>query len=225
MHIEQLCRLVETLEAALAKRDAVADEHMQALRDMAAGNFVDSRQRDEFRKELRKLKDAPVPQAEQPIPAQFLAMTESVLIDAQKACRVLFTMLTKIKERQGVMVADEICAHIGSALKDISLLRSAAHATTVSHANLGSPEPAAQDARDAALGLAYGYLWHVNNMHPGYDAPADYSFPQLSPEKAAYAARKVLRDLLTNEQRGVGINAATDALNSDAAILAAKKEC
>ena len=49
-----------------------------------------------------------------------------------------------------------------------------------------------------AVATAYGFLWHVNN-EPG--TPNQYA-----PEKAAYAARKVLRELLTHEQRGVGIN-------------------
>ena len=51
-----------------------------------------------------------------------------------------------------------------------------------------------------AVQTAYGYLWCANN-EPG--TPHRYSS-----EKAAYEARKVLRDLLTNEQRGAGINAA-----------------
>ena len=51
-----------------------------------------------------------------------------------------------------------------------------------------------------AVAIAYGHLWHVNNepMAP---------IPMYSPEKAAYAARKELRDLLTSEQRGDAINA------------------
>ena len=50
-----------------------------------------------------------------------------------------------------------------------------------------------------AVALAYGYLWHVNNepMAP---------IPLYSPETAAHEARKVLRDLMTNEQRGEAIN-------------------
>lgn len=51
----------------------------------------------------------------------------------------------------------------------------------------------------AAMALAYGYLWHVNN-EPA--AP----IPLYSPEKAAYEARKLLRDTMTHEQRGVAIN-------------------
>ena len=46
---------------------------------------------------------------------------------------------------------------------------------------------------------AYGYLWCVNN-EPGTPIAL---YP---PEKAAYEARKVLRDLLTVAQRGQGIN-------------------
>jgi hypothetical protein len=48
------------------------------------------------------------------------------------------------------------------------------------------------------VSVAYGYLWHVNN-EPG--TPCQYP-----PEKAAYLARRLLRDLLTKEQRGNGIN-------------------
>ena len=62
-------------------------------------------------------------------------------------------------------------------------------------------------ARDAevralreAVQTAYGYLWCVNSK---LGTPHHYSA-----ERAAYEARKALRDLLTNEQRGAGINAA-----------------
>lgn len=48
------------------------------------------------------------------------------------------------------------------------------------------------------IGEAYGYLWFVNN-EPG----TPHRFP---PEKAAYEARKVLRDVLTREERGRYIN-------------------
>jgi len=51
----------------------------------------------------------------------------------------------------------------------------------------------------AAVATAYGYLWHVNN-EPG--TPHQYA-----PERAAYEARKALRELLTHEQRGEAINA------------------
>ena len=52
-----------------------------------------------------------------------------------------------------------------------------------------------------AVAKAYGYLWHVNEMN------ADFAriYP---PAKAAYAARKVLREFLTHEQRGEAINEA-----------------
>ena len=52
---------------------------------------------------------------------------------------------------------------------------------------------------EAAIQTAYGYLWCVNN-EPGTPIAL---YPT---EKAAYEARKVLRDLLTTEQRGQGIN-------------------
>lgn len=50
-----------------------------------------------------------------------------------------------------------------------------------------------------AIQLAYGYLWHINN-EPA--APV----PIYAAETAAYQARKYLRDLLTTEKRGEGIN-------------------
>jgi len=50
------------------------------------------------------------------------------------------------------------------------------------------------------VSIAYGYLWHVNTepMNPR---------GIYSPEKASYAARHILRDELTGEQRGKAINA------------------
>ncbi|WP_186224611.1 hypothetical protein [Burkholderia gladioli] len=51
----------------------------------------------------------------------------------------------------------------------------------------------------AAVGTAYGYLWHINEMT---EAP----IPHYSPAKAAYASRRVLREFLTSEQRGIAIN-------------------
>lgn len=63
------------------------------------------------------------------------------------------------------------------------------------------------------IATAYGYLWHVN---AGQDAPAECNVLSISPEAAAYKARQVLRDLLTNEQRGEGINAVRESLQSQA---------
>lgn len=63
----------------------------------------------------------------------------------------------------------------------------------------------------AAMALAYGYLWHVNNEPM---APV----PLYSPEKAAYEARKVLRDLLTYEQRGEAINRVRELLVHNAEL-------
>ncbi len=61
-----------------------------------------------------------------------------------------------------------------------------------------------------AVMLAYGHLWHVNNepMAP---------IPLRSPEKSAYEARKLLREMLTQPERG-------EAINQVAAILEAAKE-
>lgn len=65
-----------------------------------------------------------------------------------------------------------------------------------------------------SLATAYGYLWHVN---AGADAPAGIGVISTTPERAAYAARKLLREALTSEQRGIGINASR-------ALLAASQE-
>ena len=79
---------------------------------------------------------------------------------------------------------------------------------------LGTPEEtrAALDSKDTeiaklktAIAKAYGYLWCVN-CEPG--TPRQYP-----PERAAYAARKELRDLLTKEQRGAAINAAVQEVH------------
>ena len=56
---------------------------------------------------------------------------------------------------------------------------------------------------------AYGHLWHVNNEPL---APV----PLRSNETAAYAARRILRDTLTSEQRGAAINAVREELESAA---------
>jgi hypothetical protein len=74
--------------------------------------------------------------------------------------------------------------------------------------------PAADVATDAArdaIATAYGYLWHVNAAH---DAPPEAEVLSITPEQAAYEARKVLRDLLTHEQRGKGINAVRAAMSA-----------
>ena len=67
-----------------------------------------------------------------------------------------------------------------------------------------APQPVNQMPLDA-VALAYGHLWHINNepMAP---------IPLRSDGDASYAARKILRDLLTTEQRGNGINQARAAI-------------
>lgn len=82
-----------------------------------------------------------------------------------------------------------------------------------------APQPASQPQEAAqmvpdAVALAYGLLWHVN---AGMDAPAIVRRPSLTPEKAACEARKVLRSLMTKEQRGDGINAAYAMLTAPTA--------
>ena len=51
-----------------------------------------------------------------------------------------------------------------------------------------------------SIGVAYGYLWLVNNE--------PWTPHQYPPEKAAYKARAALRDKLTTAERGRFINAA-----------------
>jgi hypothetical protein len=68
------------------------------------------------------------------------------------------------------------------------------------------PATSAADAKDAereAIATAYGYLWHVNAAD---GAPPEAEVLSVTPKRAAYEARKALRDLLTHEQRGKGIN-------------------
>lgn len=59
--------------------------------------------------------------------------------------------------------------------------------------------PVPEDWR-SAVAMAYGHLWHINNepMAP---------IPLRSEESASYAARKLLRDLMTTKERGEAINA------------------
>jgi hypothetical protein len=67
-----------------------------------------------------------------------------------------------------------------------------------------------------AVQEAYGWLWHINNEPL---SPA----PLLSEGKAAYQARKALRELLTSAERGEAINAVTatiDNIKAAAAIQA-----
>lgn len=59
-----------------------------------------------------------------------------------------------------------------------------------------------------AIATAYGYLWHVNN-EPG--TPNQYP-----PERAAYEARKILRDQMTHEQRGLAINRVRELMGHNA---------
>lgn len=55
-----------------------------------------------------------------------------------------------------------------------------------------------------SVGPAYGYLWCVNN-EPG--TPNQYP-----PERAAYEARRLLRELLTKVERGEFINTVVQIL-------------
>ncbi len=70
-----------------------------------------------------------------------------------------------------------------------------------------------------ALSRAYGYLWHVN--HPE-DIPAGHPF--MSVDRAAVEARKQLRDMLTHEQRGEGINWVRDSLLANVQAKASDAE-
>lgn len=58
------------------------------------------------------------------------------------------------------------------------------------------------------VGLAYGFLWCVNN-EPGTPM-------RCPPERAAYEARKLLRDTMTHEQRGTYINRVVAMIPDDA---------
>jgi len=73
----------------------------------------------------------------------------------------------------------------------------------------GQLQDSAKGGRDA-LSRAYGYLWHVN--HPE-DIPTGH--PYMSADRAAVEARKELRDMLTHEQRGEGINWVRQKLLAD----------
>lgn len=66
-----------------------------------------------------------------------------------------------------------------------------------------APAPDGGALREAVK-IAYGYLWHVNN-EPG--TPNQYA-----PERAAYKARIVLREQLTKDERGEGINVVRAAM-------------
>ena len=60
-------------------------------------------------------------------------------------------------------------------------------------------KPPQNAAQTEAIALAYGYLWHVNEEP---FAP----IPTYTPQRAAYDARRILRDTMTHEQRGEAIN-------------------
>ncbi|WP_336817247.1 hypothetical protein [Burkholderia gladioli] len=75
----------------------------------------------------------------------------------------------------------------------------AEHEAAVSGAVAADGAPTDYEKLLATVGTAYGYLWHINEMT---EAP----IPHYSPAKAAYASRRVLREFLTSEQRGIAIN-------------------
>lgn len=77
--------------------------------------------------------------------------------------------------------------------------------------------PGAPRGGSDALARAYGYLWHVN--HPE-DIPTGH--PYMSADRAAVEARKELRDMLTHEQRGEGINCVRQKLLTDMQATSAK---
>lgn len=87
----------------------------------------------------------------------------------------------------------------------VSNRASAYYSVPVYAAPVAAQAPAAAgDALREAVKTAYGYLWHVNN-EPG--TPNQYA-----PERAAYEARKVLREQLTKDERGEGINVVRAAM-------------
>lgn len=72
-------------------------------------------------------------------------------------------------------------------------------------APVAAQAPAADgDALREAVKIAYGYLWHVSNV---LGTPNQYA-----PERAAYKARIVLREQLTKDERGEGINVVRAAM-------------
>ena len=76
---------------------------------------------------------------------------------------------------------------------------------------LGS-KPVEQNAVPVPDGVvvAFGLLWHVRM---GCDFPVPPGFSKnISPEEAAAKARRFLSDLLTQEQKGDGINRASELL-------------
>jgi hypothetical protein len=79
----------------------------------------------------------------------------------------------------------------------------------VEPAPTAAPAQAATEAVREAIAKAYGYLWHVN---ASMDAPAGVVLTSMTPEQAAYKARKTLRELLTHEQRGKAINSVREEL-------------
>jgi len=78
-----------------------------------------------------------------------------------------------------------------------------------------APQAVAQPLSDAhhrlkkAVQEAYGWLWHVNNEPT---APV----PMWPPERAAYEARKCLREELTTDERGEAINAIRSLMENKA---------
>ncbi len=73
-----------------------------------------------------------------------------------------------------------------------------------------------------AIKTAYGFLWHVNN---GADAPIELNVPSLTADAAAYKARLILRDLLTREQRGEGINSVRNSITAAPASAQDDRKC
>ncbi len=101
-------------------------------------------------------------------------------------------------------------------MKTIDRLASALEQPGVSRAELDAAadalraQAASLERLTSNVALAYGHLWHVNNepMAP---------IPLRTPDAAAYEARKLLRDLLTTEQRGHAINAVQALIAAKAA--------
>lgn len=64
------------------------------------------------------------------------------------------------------------------------------------------------------VGLAYGYLWCVNNepCAPNY----------MPPDRMAYEARKLLRDTMTHDERGTFINRVLPVVRAARAELGEK---
>lgn len=156
---------------------------------------------------IRRCMDISYPMYATPVAAQAPQHITSATA-ARDEFPMLYDSLDALDER-----AAEQPERIGTK-RHLSSLRASIQAVvqklSLARARIADLESAAQapaangDALREAVKTAYGYLWHVNN-EPG--TPNQYA-----PERAAYEARKVLREHLTKDERGDGINVVRAAM-------------